>query len=162
MTIPTPAIPSVQMVALKWLGLQIPDLQAGRSLLTPTESWAGDIFATVSMIPSIPDSYVPVHDEKVQIDVWGRPSPNQQYRGVPKERCNAIVNHLEYLAQHSTPLVIDFPSSNYASVDLSYLEPEEKSLAVAEKPGVSAQVGSATVALSRARLTVCFVYKVLI
>jgi hypothetical protein len=93
--------------------------------------------------------------------VWGRPSPSQQYRGVPKERCNAIVNHLEDLALHSTPLVIDFSATNYRDVDISYVETREKSAAVAEKPLGNSATGAVPVALARARLTVEFVYKIL-
>lgn len=160
MTIPTPAIPPVRLIAKRWLAHVLPSLQTGNALLTPVESWADDVFATVSMISGPVDAYVPVNDARVQIDVWGRPSPSQQYRGVPINRCDAIVNHLEYAALHSTPLLIDFSASNYANADLSYVEPEEKSAAVSERPGGGTDTGIATVALSRARLTVCFVYKI--
>lgn len=161
MTIPVPAAPSARMVALKWLSVLIPDLQAGKSLLTPVESWADDVFCTVHHIPSVQDQYVPIRDEMIQFDIWGRPSPSQQYRGLPHNRCDAIVEYLYDNVVHFNPLRIDFSMVKYADVELSDAYLTEKSASTADRPqGATAATGAATVALSRARLTACFVYKI--
>jgi hypothetical protein len=155
-TIPLPAIAPARLVASRWLATIIPDLQTGKGLLTPIESWASDVYATLSYISGEPDIYVPVHDNHVQIDVWGRPAPEGQYRGVPLNRCNAIVNYIQEMTMpgNFNPLVIDM-SGNYRDVHLSDAYVTDMGEAVSERPA------GATVALSRARLTVCFVYKVL-
>lgn len=153
MTIPTPAIPPARMVALRWLAAVIPDLQAGKALLTPIESWTDDVFVTASFIRSDVDMYVPVHDNMVQFDIWGRPSPEGQYRGVPLNRCDSIAEFLKDQTIHFNPLLIDM-TGNYADVHLSDAYVSDMASAVAEKPP------GAVVALGRARLTVCFVYKI--
>jgi hypothetical protein len=154
MTIPVPAIPSPRMVALRWLAALLPDLQAGKSLLTPVESWNDDVFATVSFIRSEINHYVPVHDAMIQFDIWGRPSPDGQYRGVPLNRCDAIAEFLIDQTIHFNPLLIDMAATNYADVHLSDAYATDMNSAVAERPP------GALVALGRARLTVCFVYKI--
>lgn len=153
MTIPLPAIMPSRSVALRWLASVIPTLQAGKSLLTPIESWASNIFATVSAITSGADSYTPVRDRHVQIDIWGRPAPEGQYRGVPLNQCDSIAEYLEDQTIHFNPLVIP-ASGNYAAVHLSDAYVTDSASALAEKPP------GATVSLGRARLTICFVYKI--
>lgn len=154
MTIPTPAIAPARMIALRWLAAMIPDLQAGRSLLTPVESWTDDVFVTASHIRSETDMYVPVRDNMIQFDIWGRPSPEGQYRGVPLNRCDSIAEYLTQQTIHFNPLLIGMSGTNYSDVYLSDAYTTDMASAVAEKPP------GALVALGRARLTVCFVYKI--
>lgn len=153
MMIPTPAIPPARMVAFRWLDSVLPGQQAGRALLTPVESWTGEIFVTASHISSEIDMYVPVRNNMIQFDIWGRPSPEGQYRGVPINRCDSIAEYLQDQAIHFNPLLIDM-IGNYADVHLSDVYVSDMASAVAEKPP------GAVVALGRARLTVCFVYKI--
>lgn len=141
------------MIALRWLAEVAPDLQAGKALLTPIESWDSNIFATVSSIPLAVPVYPPVQERSVQIDVWGRPSPEGQYRGVPLNQCDSIVEYLHECVQHFNPLVIDM-SPQYRIIHLGEAETTDMASAYAEKPP------GATVSLARARLTINFVYTI--
>lgn len=152
--IPTPATPTPQAVALAWLASVIPTLQAGKGLLTPITSWQSSIFATVSTVVDRPDPYVPVRDPDVQIDIWGRPSPDGQYRGVPVNQCGSIAEFLHDRTVHFNPLVIP-ASGNYASVYVGDAYTSDMGSAYAEKPP------GATVSLARAQITICFAYKIL-
>jgi hypothetical protein len=154
MTFPTPAIMPARMVALRWLTSVAPSVQAGKSILTPLESWAGNIFVTASHIRSDPDWYTTVRDNMIQFDIWGRPSPEGQYRGVPLNECDSLAEFLQDQTIHFNPLVVP-ASGNYAEVHVKDAYVTDSASALAEKPP------GATVSLGRARLTVCFVYTIL-
>lgn len=154
-TLPGPAIPGPRTVARRWLAAVLPDLQTGKGLLTPVESWDSDIYATLSYVHTDPDHYTPVRDSKVQIDIWGRPRSAEHPRSVPVDECGAVAQYLQDLTIHFNPLFIDMSGTNYANVHLADAYVNDMADADREKPAGS------VVALARARVTICFVYKVL-